>query len=422
MLGNETLDDMVAEMDEEDDTEHFVILKMFTWNRANERLIKWKNVRLDWERHVERERHTGSFRSKYHMSEESFNRLVDLLRPAITVHYQKSMNSTSGNAPIFPELVAACGLRFLGGELWKSLEDIFGIDISSVKRVVRMFFRAIEGQSTLQIALPDTVCEMETLSQEFAQISSSNGLFTGVIGAIDGWLCCTTSPIDRDITNKRAYYSGHYSRFGLNVQAVCDARLRFIYFAVAAPGGTNDARAIRRCHLFNEWIEKIKGKGYFIVGDNAYVLSDETLIPFSGRALTDHQRTYNFFLSQLRICIELAFGRLTTKWRIFRRNLEFGMEFNSRICIVAAVLHNYVLNEDTANGIDDTEISAMMGAPNDLGYLPSNPTNSEDPLAADPIHDAATETPGQSTRRQTFLHFINVNDMSRPEHNIQRYG
>ena len=57
---------------------------------------------------------------------------------------------------------------------------------------------------------------------------------------------------------------------------------------------------------------------FFLVGDNAYPLSDKLLIPFSGA--TKHRtycRTYNFYLSQLRIRIEMAFGRLSTKWRIF---------------------------------------------------------------------------------------------------------
>lgn len=166
-----------------------------------------------------------------------------------------------------------------------------------------MFFDDVDNNSSLDINLPspDDSAALESLSHSFSRISTSLGLFTGVIGAIDGWLVCTGSPIDRAITNKRSYFSGHYSGFGINIQAICDGHLRFIFFAVAAPGGTNDARALQRCYGFNGWLQQMKGKGYFLVGDNAYVLRNELLIPFSGRASTELQRTYNFF------CLNCAF-------------------------------------------------------------------------------------------------------------------
>ena len=420
MLGNKRLDWLNKEIEEDEDSELLFVLEFFEQNERK-RLVKWRNIRLNWNDHLKRERHTGGFNDKYHMCEESFNKLVDRLRRTITVDYQKSMNSTRGNGPIFPELIAACGLRFLGGELWKSLEDIFGIDISSVKKVVRMFFDAVDMHPSLDISLPDPndITAMESLSDGFKSLSTSIGLFTGTVGAIDGWLCFTTSPIDRWITNKRSYYSGHYCRFGLNVQAVCDSRRRFLYFCVAAPGGTNDARAVRRCLAFQEWLHHLRDQGYFIVGDNPYVLSDELLIPFTGRAMTETQRTYNFFLSQMRIHIELSFGRLVTKWRIFRRSLEFGMSFNAQICMVAAKLHNFVINEEG----DSDEPETYPGAPHELGYIPTNPFRADESHALDPEqNDEVPEPSGTSARWQNFLQFIQINSLTRPVHNIERNG
>lgn len=426
MLGNSVLDNLLEEMEEQDDVELMLVLNFFQENKKNRRLHKWFNRRLNWDDHVERERHTGSFHSKYHMSEESFNNLVDMLRPSITVDFQKSLNSTSGNTPIYPELVVATGLRFLGGELWKSLEDIFGIDISSAKRVTKMFLYAVDDHPSLDIRLPsaNNIQELKSLAESFTLQSSSNNLLDGTIGALDGWLCCTCSPIDREITNKRSYYSGHYSCFGLNVQAICDGKMRFIFFAVASPGGTNDARSLRRCHTLMSWLESIKGSGYFIVGDNAYVLSDELQIPFSGRALSNVQRTYNYFLSAFRIHIECAFSQMTTKWRIFCRNLEFGMATNSLICMVCAKLHNYVIDRDALEGVEALEMISFPGAPNDLGYMPHNPTPVDEVLRRDPEHldEDVPEPPGQSSRRRHILHFISINGIDRPQHNIDRNG
>lgn len=112
-------------LDDDDDDDLNLTLSLLLDDDT--RATKWRNKRIDWREHLDRERHTGKFQSKYHMSEESFDRLVDLLRPYVTVDYKKSMNSTSGNSPIYPEIVVGIGLRYLGGEKIKSLEDIFDL-------------------------------------------------------------------------------------------------------------------------------------------------------------------------------------------------------------------------------------------------------------------------------------------------------
>ena len=54
--------------------------------------------------------------------------------------------------------------------------------------------------------------------------------------------------------------------------------------------------------------------GLYFVGDAAYNLSDFLLIPFTGSQWDDvDNNAYNFYLSQLGICIEMAFGRLVQK-------------------------------------------------------------------------------------------------------------
>ena len=269
--------------------------------------------------------------------------------------------------------------------------------------------------ATLQLRLPSNEQELEAASMGFSTISQSNGLFDGCIGAIDGWLCTTCQPIDSDIIDKRSYFSGHYQRFGLNIQAICDSRLRFIYFAVAAPGRTNDARAFLKCHELRKWIDNVlSSTKYYFVGDNAYVLCDELLIPYSGTHIPEIERTYNFFLSQMRIRIEMAFGRLTTKWRIFRRDLEFSMRHSSLICRCAAKLHNFVIDEALVDGINQEDIEPFDGAPRGLGYLET----------AEEADDDERQQPvvGFSIRRSAIIDQIGLVGLSRPMRNIQRNG
>lgn len=398
--------------EELDDDDLNMILAVFG---EEERQGKWRSRRLDWNEHVRREIHTNTFEMKYHMRLDSFEKLVDFLRPLISVDKLQSIRSTSGNDPVKPEHIVGMGLRFLGGELIKSLEDIFGIDDSYVRVCITNFLDAVDV--TFNFSLPKTDAEKKALAAGFKERSTSEGTFDGVIGAIDGWLCSTIQPRDSYILNKRDYYSGHYQCFGMNVQAICDAKLRFIYFAVAAPGRTNDARAILKCEQLQILLDSLKEGNFFLVGDNAYVLCDEMLIPFSGNSMSEINRTYNFFLSQLRIRIEMAFGRLTTKWRIFRRDLENKMDTVSKICRVAAKLHNYVIDEALVVGDDDIDV--YDGAPRNLGYLPHHPEDIGESVVPE---DGYVIPVGFSARRTAIVEEIARMCLSRPARNVQRNG
>ena len=75
------------------------------------------------------------------------------------------------------------------------------------------------------------------------------------------------------------------------------------------------------------------------------------MIPFDGgAAYIDDNRTYNFYLSQLRIRIEMAFGRLTTKWRRLRTPLNYATEKNAQIIRVCTKLHNYCIRKKQERG------------------------------------------------------------------------
>ena len=136
-----------------------------------------------------------------------------------------------------------------------------------------------------------------------------------------------------------AYYSGHYESYGLNCQAACDANLRFHFFGVVAPGKTNDNVAFPRCGKLYDTVTNLP-VGLYFFGDAAYTLSDALLIPFTGsqRDNIDND-AYNFYLSQLRIRIEMAFGRLVGKWGILRQHMAYKLAntlsiYITSLCIV----------------------------------------------------------------------------------------
>ena len=85
----------------------------------------------------------------------------------------------------------------------------------------------------------------------------------------------------------------------------------------------NDARAFVKCTELWAWLKNLPEE-CFLVADNAHPLSNKVLIPFSRAAKHPTcNRSFNFHLSQLQMQVEeMAFGLLTTKWRIFWQNLD----------------------------------------------------------------------------------------------------
>uniref|UniRef100_A0A7S1Y476 Uncharacterized protein n=1 Tax=Grammatophora oceanica TaxID=210454 RepID=A0A7S1Y476_9STRA len=92
------------------DEECLFVLK----KQVKEQIVEEKKV--TWGRHVEVLQHRGEFGRTYHMELETFEKLVEILRPSVTLDAMKSSSSTQGESiPIYPELVVAVGLRWLGG-------------------------------------------------------------------------------------------------------------------------------------------------------------------------------------------------------------------------------------------------------------------------------------------------------------------
>ena len=91
-----------------------------------------------------------------------------------------------------------------------------------------------------------------------------------------------------------------------------------MYIACKAPGGSNNISVYRHSSLPND-MENFPLKCY-VVGENTYVPSEHLLTPFSGKGKLDprHEDSYNYYLSQVRMSIEMSFGtRLVNKFRIF---------------------------------------------------------------------------------------------------------
>lgn len=432
--GYEHLDPYAAfsELGEEDLDDLQDIQLMLSLNKER-RSIKYKHERKMWSKHVEMLVATKEFDNRFRMNLDEFEYLLDEIEDAITVSYVKSRASTDGNDPIYPEIVMACGLRYLGlGDSPATLSDLYGMSVSSARRVINMFLDAIDFNNTfepLQVTLPDPNDHeaLHDLASRWQDVSTAFGLFNNHLGALDGWLPRTEMPWD--ISNQTDYFSGHYQCYGLNVQAMCDPDLLFLYIAVAAPGRTNDIRAYGWCNGLHAWLEALPEQ-YFISADNAYPLSKRILIPFcAGEAWIEHNRTYNFYLSQLRIRIEMTFGLLTTKWRRLRIPLNCSTSKNAKIIRVCTKLHNYCIRMKHLRG--EGRVPRFEGNqpdPLSFGIAPMNDGGNRtgryghlSTIPEDEPFDYSTLAPDMS-RRNAIVADVEGRSLRRPKPNVNRNG
>ena len=143
--------------------------------------------------------HKRGWHKQYHMSKKSFHKLLDLLRDQLAINELQSMRSTSGSDPISPEITVAAGLRFMGGSsLTRDIADIYGISVPSVHRLINSFLDAVVTNQALILKRPKTEKEFPTIAMGFNEVSGASDLYYGVVGALDGWLCCTEKLRDVD--------------------------------------------------------------------------------------------------------------------------------------------------------------------------------------------------------------------------------
>lgn len=191
--------------------------------------------------------------------------------------------------------------------------------------------------------------DLSTIAQEFSY--GSNGVLSGIIGALDGIAIRIRSPRLTEVSDPGNYYC-RKGFFALNVQAICDRSKKFLWCYTSNKGSTHDSIAFTNSRLYSLLLQKaswLQEAGYYIVGDSAYNLTPFLLVPYGTEEVRQDPSgmcdSFNFFLSSSRIFIECAFGELVFRWGILWRTLAFDLVKCQKIIQVCMLLHNHIKNE-----------------------------------------------------------------------------
>ena len=121
---------------------------------------------------------------------------------------------------------------------------------------------------------------------------------------------------------------------------------------------------------------------------------------------------YNFYLSQLRIRIEMAFGLLCGKWAILQQRLQLDLKNVGKLFMCCARLHNYVINERILRNNDDVSVADPSASEED------HSGNNESTFLASDVQ--VSTIPGNLIMRDILVQRISDLALVRPQYNLQR--
>jgi hypothetical protein len=263
---------------------------------------------------------------------------------------------------------------------------------------------AINHCPELMIKFPITMEELHKSADEFCQCSTG-GVLNGCVAALDGWLCRICVPSVRETNRITSYFSGHYQCYGLNVQATCNANCRFTSVSIMCPGGIGDSKVFFSSAVYD--LTEQLPDGFYVVADNAYTLSCKLLIPYSGKEKQSTSKdVFNFYLSQLCIRVEQAFGLLVNMWRVLKKPLEVALWRTTTVVEAAMRLHNFCIDHRDSVRFSTNVLNPEALVPNYEEHL-------------DVITDNSSKRKRHAVR-EAILHQLQSDGRQRPQYNLIR--
>jgi hypothetical protein len=169
------------------------------------------------------------------------------------------------------------------------------------------------------------------------------------------------------------------------------------------------------------------GRTVFLLGDNAYTNSRYLITPYTKpKIISPFHDSLNFHVSQLRMRVEMAFGLLVSKWRIFKKPLEISMGNIGRLLNAIFRLHNFCIRMRLR---DNPDYSVRFDE--DLSITIPNTAENEDTTVFATLYNATgdenedgimVQSPDITNEvvRNRILDYLTTNNIRRPHYNVAR--
>ena len=211
------------------------------------------------------------FRRSFRMGFETFKKLARILEPKIRELSRKEGSDPSyarraPNGLIEPSQRLGCFLRHAAGGHVYDIMLAFGIGRADVSKSIWIVVDAINQCEELALKFPEDHDAQRAIADGFYNKSSAG--FRCCAGAVDGILIWTQRPSENDAALSKCsvakFFCGRKHKYGLNCQAICDSRGRFLDVSVMYPASTSDTLSFESATIYGKLEQGLLAPGEFL--------------------------------------------------------------------------------------------------------------------------------------------------------------
>jgi len=270
------------------------------------------------------------FHLMFRMDRECFQQLCSIIlkkvgeknfKPESYLHRLDSDSSREGNiyrahkktsgGYISGEIKVAITLRILAGASYLDVGCIFGVHHQYVSKI---FLEVVTEWFCLDEISPLGLDETLDDENKLLEISSQfvNGKcpsFTGIIGALDGWLVrIRLSALRRMLKVGTGGYWSRKGFYALNVQVIVDKHKRVLWRSINSKGGEHDSKAFKSSRLWDILTSKAMDPNsvlnqnrfqlkFYLIADLAYALRPFLITPYPNADSGTPEDAFNYYHS-----------------------------------------------------------------------------------------------------------------------------
>jgi DDE superfamily endonuclease len=147
-----------------------------------------------------------------------------------------------------------CYLQIAAGALVYDVMLVFGIGRADVSKSIWVVTQAINQCRAFDIAFPTCHNAQRRIAADFNQKSAAD--FRCCTGALDGIFIWTHCPSEADaacaLCDVGKFFCGQKHKFGLNMQAICNAHGRFLDVSLMFPASTLDILSFESASIYQK--------------------------------------------------------------------------------------------------------------------------------------------------------------------------
>ena len=293
-------------------------------------------------------RYPEEFRLLTRCIPSTFDMLVARIADTTPYAMRRDSRRRGGQYKFSLEYEVALGLYVLSGrETLHRVSGRWGCGGASVARsIVRRFVKACCELEREVIWGPNDD-ETRDIQEGFRALKPGLPL---CVGAID----CVHVEIKRP-TKDSGDYICRKKRYSINTQAVVDHRGLFLHVYSGWPGRAHDARVFKNSGLMDvlktRCLSSTGSVNSSIIGDSAYPRRSYLLVGHGVEQTTD-ERIANNYISNARVVVENAFGRLKGRFRSLQK-LEIETKAVPHRILACMVLHNFIERAEGPSEFND---------------------------------------------------------------------